>query len=276
MQSGDARDPTSAVPVDQLARPHRSQVFPECNNAWDRDGRPRSSNVSGWDVTRRVDRETRDRLRGKSDTYRRSGFFSHSDPESWHGTGVDLDTGPDRCSGSTRDTVSSDLNDNDQISIAHEWKLRDRPATSSASMWSSAISGRSGMSKDSCLKPPDLQNAALPTTSPQQSPFSSPTVVSSDGGRDDVGLSSPRKRPRLGWGQGLAKYEKKKVIDSDDGLGALLSLEGVPPDSFHGPCIKELSAVAELPCAKPTQNVGPAFFATVDGSSGKPTQTIHF
>ncbi|CAK9229550.1 unnamed protein product [Sphagnum troendelagicum] len=34
--------------------------------------------------------------------------------------------------------------------------------------------------------------------------------------RDEVDLPSPPKRPRLGWGQGLAKYEKKKVGDSDE------------------------------------------------------------
>jgi hypothetical protein len=37
-----------------------------------------------------------------------------------------------------------------------------------------------------------------------------------DPSRDDGNQPSPPKRPRLGWGQGLAKYEKKKVVETDE------------------------------------------------------------
>lgn len=46
-------------------------------------------------------------------------------------------------------------------------------------------------------------------TSPQHSPFQS--LAAHDSGCDDAGHASPRKKPRLTWGQGLAKYEKEKV-----------------------------------------------------------------
>ncbi|KAG1339115.1 hypothetical protein COCNU_04G014210 [Cocos nucifera] len=74
--------------------------------------------------------------------------------------------------------------------------------------------------------------------SPIRSPVTSPAP--SDEG-------APRKKPRLGWGQGLAKYEKQKVEGSVDpsGTAAKVAVNDTSPKVVAGieekPCIKAVN-----------------------------------
>ncbi|EPS64792.1 hypothetical protein M569_09993, partial [Genlisea aurea] len=60
--------------------------------------------------------------------------------------------------------------------------------------------------------------------------------------RSTVDDSSSRKKPRLGWGEGLAKYEKKKVEGPEDGSGKLGSslLDTSDAETMQPPGIDQL------------------------------------
>ncbi|KAH7405305.1 hypothetical protein KP509_15G065000 [Ceratopteris richardii] len=80
----------------------------------------------------------------------------------------------------------------------------------------------------------------LGAISPQQhSPFGNPLAHDSD--LDSSGLPSSKKRPRLTWGQGLAKYEKEKTAEefvgvkkSDGGTFCGTQSETLPVSDFVG------------------------------------------
>jgi nuclear receptor co-repressor 1 len=117
--------------------------------------------------------------------------------------------------------------------------------------------------KDSVVRGHGLEVAGGGLSSPQPSPHSALPSGCHDHGH---GRShhSPPKRLRLGWGQGLAKYEKKKVGDVDEsslissGVGTTASValpvatcgtDNPPPPSSEQTVVKEtaLSAVAKSP-----------------------------
>lgn len=67
--------------------------------------------------------------------------------------------------------------------------------------------------------------------------------------------TSSRKKPRLGWGEGLAKYEKKKVPeDSAAKVGACISGDSVEPGHPHPLNMADKSprVAVSLDCPSPT------------------------
>ncbi|KAF5180389.1 Nuclear receptor corepressor [Thalictrum thalictroides] len=119
----------------------------------------------------------------------------------------------------TVDALGTDNTCNrDQSSSLGDWKPLKWNRTSSLSSsrgsgFSHTSSSRS-MGADSDETKPDLPSGRLtPALSP--SGDAATACVASSAPFEDT---CPRKKPRLGWGQGLAKYEKQKVEGSDETL----------------------------------------------------------
>ncbi|PIA26810.1 hypothetical protein AQUCO_08700001v1 [Aquilegia coerulea] len=126
--------------------------------------------------------------------------------------------------------------DRDQSSSLVDWKPlkwnRSSSLSSSRGSGFSHTSSSRSMGADSDETKPDLPSGRL---TPAQSPSgdAATTCVASSVPFADT---CPRKKPRLGWGQGLAKYEKQKVEGSDE----TLSKNGLVPCASR---------------AKPSQNI---------------------
>jgi hypothetical protein len=73
-----------------------------------------------------------------------------------------------------------------------------------------------GMIRNVGVRAHVLDSRTSSLLSPQHLSHSTSPSARLEPAHDEVDLPSPPKRPRLGWGQGLAKYEKKKVGDSDE------------------------------------------------------------
>jgi hypothetical protein len=79
--SGDGRDGGSSAVNDQPVRPYHSQVLSEVeNSSWERDRSKGLISSGSWDSSQRSERDHRERLSGKPDSYsRREGKFSQYD-----------------------------------------------------------------------------------------------------------------------------------------------------------------------------------------------------
>lgn len=200
-------------------RPYQSQVLSEVeNSSWERDRSKGLISSGSWDSSQRSEREHRERLSGKPDSYsRREGKFSQYDAgRDWSQGDRDLDGSRlDRYGSSSRDGFSSDTLGGTKDSIlGFDWRRKERSSSVSASRTSSYIPSN-GATKETVVRPQGLDVSGS-ISSPQHSPHSTPSSMVHEPSRDDGNHPSPPKRPRLGWGQGLAKYEKKKVVETDE------------------------------------------------------------
>jgi hypothetical protein len=217
--SGDGRDGGSSAVNDQPVRPYHSQVLSEVeNSSWERDRSKGLISSGSWDSSQRSERDHRERLSGKPDSYsRREGKFSQYDAgRDWSQGDRDLDGSRlDRYGSSSRDGFSSDTLGGTKDSIlGFDWRRKERSSSVSASR-TSTYAPSNGGTKENVLRPQGLDVSGS-ISSPQHSPHSTPSSTVHDPSRDDGNQPSPPKRPRLGWGQGLAKYEKKKVVETDE------------------------------------------------------------
>lgn len=218
--SGDSRDGGSSVANDQPVRPYHSQVLSEVENtSWERDRSKGLISSGSWDSSQRSERDHRERLSGKPGSYssRREGKFSQYDSgRDWSQGDKDLDGSRlDRYGSSSRDGFSGDILGGTKDSIlGFDWRRKERSSSVSASRSTTYVPSNGG-SKESVVRPQGLDvSGSVP--SPQHSPHSTPSSTVHEPPRDDGNHPSPPKRPRLGWGQGLAKYEKKKVVETDE------------------------------------------------------------
>lgn len=168
------------------------------------------SRCSEWDSPFKMDMEYRDKIWGRSEILKRTGSSSYEAATALN-THKDIagKREQDGYGGSGDSTGSSSYH----IRSYQEW----RP--SSALPLRTHVSNN-GHLKESAVREQGLSDVLGSFSSNWHSPLSSPGNYTVDGGRDDGSQTSPRKRPRLGWGQGLAKYEKKLTGGAEDGLGS--------------------------------------------------------
>lgn len=256
--SCEGRDVSSSVTSDQPVRPSHSQVLSEVENSnWERDRSKGLSSSGNWgsDASQRSsDRDHRERLTGKSDTYcRRDGKFSQLEASrDWTNGDKELEGSRlDRYGSSSRDNFSGENlgGSKDSSILGSDWRRRERSSSVSASRTSAFVTTNGG-SRDPTfrLRTLDVPGSLSP---PQHSPHSTPSSTVQEPSRDDGSHPSPPKRPRLGWGQGLAKYEKKKVVvDTDDSAtltsGGVVSGRALVSSSSPPSTISDVQPAQEL------------------------------
>nr|XP_009406933.1 PREDICTED: uncharacterized protein LOC103989714 isoform X4 [Musa acuminata subsp. malaccensis] len=148
-------------------------------------------------------------------SFRRSPYWDsgdsrqhHHDP---HATAQRPVAAPISCTSQTSQKEQNDKNGgvDDSLDTGHRFDHRDNSLVSIPwKKWSrpgSLVSAKTGRS--------ELGEAGLETGLPlgKETPMQSPVISSLP---SDEGVS--KKKPRLGWGQGLAKYEKQKVEGSTE------------------------------------------------------------
>ncbi len=277
LSTTDGRDAGSSgnTNTGQSGRPYQSQALADAEIlSWDRE---RSAGaVSGWDWSLKSEREQqqhRERLHSKPDLYSRR--FEVPPPSqfdsgrgAWSAGDTELEGSRlDRYGSGNRESFSLDVVSGSRESSSHgshDWRSRGERSTSGIVPRGSPFISSNGSLKDSVVRGHGLEVAGGGLSSPQPSPHSALPSGCHDHGH---GRShhSPPKRLRLGWGQGLAKYEKKKVGDVDEsslissGVGtttasgalpvAASGTDNPPPPSSEQTVVKEtaLSAVAKSP-----------------------------
>lgn len=269
LSSGEGRDAGSSAVIDLPGRPYHSQVLAEVeNSSWDRDrSKGVISNVP-WESAQRSERDHRERAGGKPDLYsRRAGQSAQFDAgREWALGDKDLEGSRlDRYGSSSRDSFPGDsvAGGKEVTHGSYDWRSRERSAAVGVSRTSPFAVGN-GILKDSAFRPHGLDVSGS-LSSPQHSPHSTPPSSNHEQSRDDGSHPSPPKRPRLGWGQGLAKYEKKKVGDSDEtapavGSGNVTSAVSLPGAAAEAPSNLDVQADVEAPTSlvlKPTSLTNP-------------------
>lgn len=171
------------------------------------------SRCSEWDSPFKIDMDYRDKIWGRSEILKRTGSSGY---EAATALNAHKDMvgrrEQDGYGGSGDSTGSSSY----LIRSYPEWRQSDRIASSALPLRTHA--SNNGYLKESAAREHGLSDFLGSYSSNWHSPLSSPVNNTVDGGRDDGSQSSPRKRPRLGWGQGLAKYEKKLTGGAEDSL----------------------------------------------------------
>ncbi|KAH9310124.1 hypothetical protein KI387_038035, partial [Taxus chinensis] len=169
------------------------------------------SRCSEWDYPYKADMDYREKIWGRSDLHKRAG--SSYEPATTLSVHKDSEGRREQegNGGSGDSTGGSSYH----IRSYQEWRQGDRMASSTMPVRTHVSTN--GYRKESGAR---VQGFSDVLGSWHSSPLSSPVDHMADGGRDDGSQTSPRKRPRLGWGQGLAKYEKKITGGADDSLGA--------------------------------------------------------
>lgn len=159
------------------------------------------------------ERDYRERGWGRPEYHRRTLSLPKLDsPREWNGGDRELLEGRiDRYgSASSRDPAFSDvLNITSKENYRYDWRSRDRSIFRGFSSRSSAASSKNHMLDNGTAS----SRPELPRTSSPPKRASSQGFVSHESHHEDAGAAALKKRPRLTWGQGLAKYEKEKVED---------------------------------------------------------------
>lgn len=171
------------------------------------------SRCSEWDSPFKMDMDYREKIWGRSEILKRTGSSGY---EAATALNVHRDIvgrrEQDGYGGSGDSTGSSSYH----IRSYQEWRQSDRIASSGLPLRTHA--SNNGYLKESAAREQGLSDVLGSYSSNWHSPLSSPVNYTVDVGRDDGSQTSPRKRPRLGWGQGLAKYEKKLTGGPEDSL----------------------------------------------------------
>lgn len=167
------------------------------------------SRYSEWDYTYKADMDYRDKIWGRSELHRRTGSGYESSTTSTMHKDNEGRREHEAYGGSGDSPGSSSYH----IRSYPEWRQSERISTAGLPL-------RSHVSTNGYLKESGGRVQGFPDIlGSWHSPLSSPANYAVDGGRDDGILTSPRKRPRLGWGQGLAKYEQKITGTVEDSPG---------------------------------------------------------
>lgn len=205
LPSGDGREGR-----DQPLPPLTPQVLSDSASLLRSGERAKSTNSSrvNWDVPQRTDRDDSTRSHG-NDFYsrRRSSVAQFDSGKDWGSVDKKSEGSRlERYGGGSRDATLGDSEGNGKDSgFLHGWR-RERGNSGAVARNTGFTSGNRSLVEHGVRAPLPAVSASL---SLQESILAS-TLLSSL----DADQPSPSKRPRLGWGQGLAKYEKK--IGDDD------------------------------------------------------------
>ncbi|KAL3650027.1 hypothetical protein CASFOL_006430 [Castilleja foliolosa] len=137
--------------------------------------------------------------------------------------------------GGTADEIASSAQkpDKEKVSGSMDWKVKWNRSGSMSSRGSgfSCSSSSKSMAVDSTEKVPEVQQKNATPVNSLPVVCVEPTAAPAPS--DDTGS---RKKPRLGWGEGLAKYEKKKVPEdcaTKDGLYSVSTTETMQSPSSN-------------------------------------------
>lgn len=220
LPSGDDKDGR-----DQPLPPHTPQVHSDAPLLRNGDrSRPFGSRAN-WENSPRIDRDNITRPHSSADIFssrRRSIVTQFDSGKDWVVGDKRSELGRfERYGTGSRDGPRADYeNSNKDTGFSHGWR-RERGSSGGIARHSSftagnrnlgEIGGRGSLSVGSAL---DSLN------------------VTSSSSNQDFDQPSPSKRPRLGWGQGLAKYEKK-VGDTDD--ASPVEKSDTKKDGENDPC----------------------------------------
>ncbi|GER43242.1 nuclear receptor corepressor [Striga asiatica] len=156
--------------------------------------------------------------------------------------------------GGTRDEPASSVQKSDKENAvgSMDWKLKWNRSGNLSSRGSGL--SRSSNSKSTAVGSVEkIADVQLKNTAPVDTPAAVCVEPTARAPSDDTGS---RKKPRLGWGEGLAKYEKKKVDGPEDGVSkdfvansvsTTEAMQFTSVDVLH----KSPKAVDVLDCASP-------------------------
>uniref|UniRef100_A0A7I4ACZ6 Uncharacterized protein n=1 Tax=Physcomitrium patens TaxID=3218 RepID=A0A7I4ACZ6_PHYPA len=214
----DGRDGGSCGGIEHGVRSFPSQAVCEAEKScWERE-RSKGAVGNGWESSQKLQRDLRERVGGKAEGYsRREGKLSqHDGGREWSQADKELEgRRVDGYGSSSRDGLTGDGVGGIKEAVGGcEWRRKERSSSVSASRSGSYVAS-SGTAKGPVGRPQALDVSGS-ASSPQVSPHSTASPGVQEASRDDGSQPSPPKRPRLGWGQGLAKYEKKKVVETDE------------------------------------------------------------
>lgn len=211
--------PASSPRFDPPSRLYGNQNTLDGTALRERERSKFSSSPYAWEKSHR-ERDYRERAWGRPDYHRRTYSLPKLDsPRDWSGGDRELLEGRiDRYgSASSREPAFSDvLNIASKEHHRYDWRNRDRSlfrgfaSRSSACAPSSNSHSMDNGTASACLE--------VPRASSPPKPSATQGFVSHEPHCEDAGVASPKKRPRLTWGQGLAKYEKEKVEDEPSAI----------------------------------------------------------
>lgn len=140
----------------------------------------------------------------------------HSDIENSHWDDLEYKDQTDK-SGGVDGLGTGQMYDKDHSLGSIAWKTLKWTRSSSLSSRSSGFSHSSGSKSVKA----DMDDTRLELLVGKETPIRSPSGDAAEGvtSMASVEGTCPRKKPRLGWGQGLAKYEKEKVEGPEDTAG---------------------------------------------------------
>ncbi|KAH7416137.1 hypothetical protein KP509_14G077400 [Ceratopteris richardii] len=193
----------------------------------------------------------KERMWGRPDYHRRTYPLPKLEsPRGWGSQNEDLLEGRvDRYRNAlNRDSAPTDNLNSSREHNHYEWRSRDRTLLTGMPSRSPTMTSPN----NSYLK--DFASASSLEDTRPISPLgqigslkNSPAVSNHNA---DEGSSSPKKRPRLTWGQGLAKYEKEKIAEGHSTCNKGDEREAASPESL----------IALSDCQKnPTENAGTVF-----------------
>ncbi|CAK9275150.1 unnamed protein product [Sphagnum jensenii] len=206
----------SSVMIDQRFRPFHVHGFVESDRCLvDQEcSKLVSGSANNLELSHRTSRDHRDRQQSKSDLYsRKRGAFGHFDSgKDWISSDKEDGSRLDRYGTSSHENIFRDSQGGSNDSgHTHEWQSRG-----TSTLRGSLFGAGNGMIRNVGVRAHVLDSRTSSLLSPQHLSHSTSPSARLEPVCDEVDLPSPPKRPRLGWGQGLAKYEKKKVGDSDE------------------------------------------------------------
>ena len=205
LPSGDGREGR-----DQPLPPLTPQVLSDSASLLRSGERAKSLNSSrvNWDLPQRPDRDNSTRSHGNDFYSRRRSIVTQFDSGKDWGSVDKKSEGSrlERYGGGSRDTTLGDSEGYSKDSgFLHGWR-RERGNSGAVARNTGFASGNRSLGEHGVRAPLLAVSAGL---SLQESSLASSLLSSLEADQP-----SPSKRPRLGWGQGLAKYEKK--IGDDD------------------------------------------------------------
>ncbi|MCO5605867.1 hypothetical protein L7F22_060051 [Adiantum nelumboides] len=226
--------PLSSPRID--SRPHGNHNDSEGLGSWDRERSRFSSPPYGWDASNRG-RDYRERTWGRPDYRRPCPLPKLDSSKEWSQSDRELLEGRiDRYSSvSGREIGFADVaSASNRDSTRNDWRTREKTVQSVFPTYSQGNNLYSRDSKNVFLASDAVGAVSPPQRSPLQSSFSHDSDL-------DVGPAS-KKRPRLTWGQGLAKYEKEKT--GEEFSAAKKSAEG---SNYVGGLHSDGSVASALP-----------------------------
>ncbi|KAJ7528486.1 hypothetical protein O6H91_15G005500 [Diphasiastrum complanatum] len=230
--------------IDRLSHPPVAVALPDRNSFWDVDNKVSAS--CSQDLSQTFDRKYKSRIPADTDiSSGRGSFILPNSKGEWSPCDTDLEARLDRYRRNNQDSAATDLFASKDSPSPSDWKSQERKSLGNISPLNSIATKQ--FVAEGGMKLPGYVDA--PSFSPS---VISPCFLRQDTSCDEINHSSPRKRPRLGWGQGLAKYEKKKVVVHEKVADPLLLQEKSEADleSSEVPGIRSTGLAISMVCGE--------------------------